>query len=337
MDKIRPNDPRVESKFATVRGKTYHYLLANPSGPAVDTIFLYHGFPDISLAWRYQIPFLLSLDLRVVVPDTVGYGRTDAPQDLAAYSMKSTSDDLAELAAQVCGAGVPFILGGHDWGAYFVQRMVLWHPALVKAVFTACVPFDAPRETYVSLDDAIAAGRLQNFRYQLQLKGPDVEREIQGEAKIRQFLRSAYGGVDPEGRMGFDIAVGVLFDRLPHLGGTPLLSDEEMEYYVREFARSGVRGPLNWYRTREINHADELELVRSGATRVTMPALFIQALQDVALPPELAKGQEAHFDKLTSVEVDASHWILWEKPQEVNDHLKAWLEKCGLIGPRASL
>lgn len=35
-----------------------------------------HGFPDLSMGWRYQIPTLLNLGLRVVAPDCMGYGRT---------------------------------------------------------------------------------------------------------------------------------------------------------------------------------------------------------------------------------------------------------------------
>lgn len=35
-----------------------------------------HGWPDLSLGWRYQIPLLLSLGLRVVAPDMMGYGGT---------------------------------------------------------------------------------------------------------------------------------------------------------------------------------------------------------------------------------------------------------------------
>lgn len=35
-----------------------------------------HGWPDLSLGWRYQIPLLVSLGLRVVAPDMMGYGGT---------------------------------------------------------------------------------------------------------------------------------------------------------------------------------------------------------------------------------------------------------------------
>lgn len=55
--------------------------IPNPRSPATQI----HGFPDISMGWRYQIPMLLSLGLRVVAPDCMGYGRTvrvfGQPQD----------------------------------------------------------------------------------------------------------------------------------------------------------------------------------------------------------------------------------------------------------------
>lgn len=35
-----------------------------------------HGFPDLSMGWRYQIPVLVEMGFRVVGPDCMGYGRT---------------------------------------------------------------------------------------------------------------------------------------------------------------------------------------------------------------------------------------------------------------------
>jgi pimeloyl-ACP methyl ester carboxylesterase len=42
-----------------------------------------HGWPDLSMGWRYQISSLLDLGLRVVVPDMMGYGGTVCIQLLA--------------------------------------------------------------------------------------------------------------------------------------------------------------------------------------------------------------------------------------------------------------
>lgn len=84
MDVVARDDPGFKYQTATLNGVTYNYILAEPaSGNVVGTIFLIHGWPDLSLGWRNQIPFLLSKGLRVVAPDMMGYGGTDAPEDLS--------------------------------------------------------------------------------------------------------------------------------------------------------------------------------------------------------------------------------------------------------------
>lgn len=42
-------------------GNTYSYLLSKPAGTPKGTIFLLHGFPDLSYGWRYQMPALTQL------------------------------------------------------------------------------------------------------------------------------------------------------------------------------------------------------------------------------------------------------------------------------------
>jgi len=37
---------------------------------------LIHGFPDISLGWRYQIPYFVNLGYRTIALDCMGYGKT---------------------------------------------------------------------------------------------------------------------------------------------------------------------------------------------------------------------------------------------------------------------
>lgn len=44
VDALVPNDPRVEHKFTSVRGLTYHYMLAKPEGTPVATVVLCHGW-----------------------------------------------------------------------------------------------------------------------------------------------------------------------------------------------------------------------------------------------------------------------------------------------------
>jgi pimeloyl-ACP methyl ester carboxylesterase len=324
-DKLTPNDPRAAHHTLTINAKTYHYLLANPSsGKPRATIVLVHGWPDLSFGWRYQVPYLLSLGFRVVVPDMLGYGRTSAPQSLESYSLRSVSADLMLLATHVTGsAAEPVILGGHDWGGALVWRAALWFPDRVRAVFAVCTPYAPPSGRYLPLEDVVA--RLPQFRYQMHLAGPEVEAGIVGRDALRNFLNGMFGGRGPRGERVFS-SDGVLLGNLGEVGQSPLLSPLETEFYAEEYARNGLGGSLNWYRTRKVNYEEEMELVKEKRTRIGAPALFICATKDETLPPWMSAGMEAHFDRLERREVEAGHWAMVQNPEEVNGYIGEFLE-----------
>ncbi|CAI4211517.1 unnamed protein product [Parascedosporium putredinis] len=256
-----------------------------------------------------------------------------------ALLLKNLSDDIAELITHVCGPGVSVVVGGHDWGAGLAWRVALWHPKLVRAVFSACVPYSPPKEKWTPLKVIIDAGKLQNFRYQLQFHGNDVEKEVQGRDKIRQFLNAVYEGRTPDDRYAFTTRDGVLFDKLGEVGQTPFATPEELDFYADQFSRNGLHGPLNWYRAGEKSYKEEVALLKKGlpGLRINIPALFIAASKDVALPPIMAQGMDENFDRLTKVEVDSTHWVLWQGAEEVNQHLTKWLKDSVLLQRKASL
>ncbi|WYZ40707.1 hypothetical protein EsH8_IV_001048 [Colletotrichum jinshuiense] len=340
VDKIAPNDPRVERKQAEVRGKTYSYLYSKPEGSPKGTVVLVHGFPDISFGWRYQVPFFLSQGYQVVAPDCLGYGQTSSPEKLEEFSLKSLSDDIKALCDQIV-PGEQIILGGHDWGGALVWRIATWHPDLIKGVFSVCTPYHAPTTAWFDLADIIATGRLTNFKYQLQLRSPEVEERLKPE-DIGQFLQGIYGGRGPNGELVFNTENGVVWENIGKIGPSPLLSEEEIAYYIENFQKSGMRGPLNWYRTRKINYDEELPLAEKAEkdgkpTKVSPPSLFILANKDAALPAAMAAGMEQYFEDLTRGEVTATHWALWEAPEEVNKQIKDWIENKVDKKPTASL
>lgn len=340
LGKLVPNDPRVKYGSATVRGNTYTYMLGEPeSGRPRHTVFLVHGFPDLGFGWRCQIPLFVSLGYRVIVPNMLGYAGTSAPKEIEAYSLKSLSADIAELARQFVGKDGQIILGGHDWGGALVWRTAMWHPDLIAAVFSVCTPYNAPHSKYISIEDMVHSGKLPNFAYQLQLKGPDVEARLQGEEGVRQFLNAMFGGFGPGGEVGFRVSEGVQFDNLPKLRQTKLLSDEEMDFYVQQFMRQPapqLRGPLNWYRAREVTFKEELPLARAGV-KLEMPAFFITATRDKSLPPHMSVGMEKHFKNLSRAEVNSSHWAPTHASGEVNALLAKWIEGVMDRGLKASL
>ncbi|KAI9375627.1 Alpha/Beta hydrolase protein [Aspergillus egyptiacus] len=331
-DKIRVSgDQRIEQRSAFVYGKTYGYLYSEPeSVKCKGTVILIHGFPDLSMAWRYQIPMFVKRGFRVIAPDCLGYGRSDAPKDLAAYSLKNCAADIKELASQ--HGATKIILGGHDWGAYLAYRVALWHPELVEYLFTVCVPYSHPYKKWMSLEDMVTKVA-PHFAYQLQFVSGDIEKVVHTKDEHKQFLIALYGGRTDKKEFAFDVHKGVDLEKMMHTRPSWLLDEQELEYYAWEFARHGLRGPLDWYRTRKINYEDELSLDRES---IHVPTLFIQATKDAALPPSLAKGAGKYLPQLVTKQVEASHWALWEKPKEVNGILEGWLDAVVLKGDKGA-
>ncbi|KAL2141824.1 hypothetical protein VTI28DRAFT_1911 [Corynascus sepedonium] len=333
VDKLTPTDSRVQHHTYTIPGSphntTYHYIVADPpSGVApVATALLIHGFPDLGFGWRYQVPYLASLGLRVIVPDLPGYGRTDAPRELSAYSYKRVIDDLVAIVRRVQGKAEgeeveKIVLGGHDWGGAVAWRFALWYPQLLRCVFSVCTPFWAPTDTFFTKEQIVQL--LPNFGYQLQFERTDVEDAVQGRERIRALLSVMYGARTKDGQPVFGIANGVHLDLLgaDKIGESPLLSRDEIEFYADEYVKNGMRGPLCWYKTNKVNFDEERPLLQEGKTKVTVPSLMVTASRDGALPPAMSADMEKHFTApLVRREVNASHWALWETPAETNKHI----------------
>ncbi|KAF1357310.1 alpha/beta-hydrolase [Lizonia empirigonia] len=335
---IRPTgDERVQHKTAVLNGCTYHYLYAVPaSGKWTHTVFLIHGWPDLSLGWRYQIPLLMNLGFRVVAPDMMGYGGTDAPKvppnPINLYGLKRASDDIAALAKEVNAPQI--ILGGHDWGGFVVWRAAQWHPQLITHIFSVCTPYTAPSEKYFSTEQLVK-GSLPQFAYQLHLASGEVEKSVKDEQSIRQFLRGMYGARGPNGELAFDPEKGVVAENLPKVGESRVLNGEVLEYYVKQYSRHGIHPTLNWYRQRRTNWEEDQGLLDKKV--IQQPVLFIQATYDSVLKPEMSKSMDALIPRLTRGEVAATHWALTQKPEDVNALLRQWLEKEGLIKAKSAL
>ena len=94
-----------------VDGVGIEYEVTGEGPPVV----LLHGFPDSGRLWRHQAPALAQAGLKVIVPDLRGYGRSDKPAAVEAYTMdKLVGDVLAVL--DDAGAERAHVVG-HDWGA----------------------------------------------------------------------------------------------------------------------------------------------------------------------------------------------------------------------------
>ena len=100
------------------------------------------------------------------------------------------------------------------------------------------------------------------------------------------------------------------------------LSETDVDFYATEFARTGFRGGLNWYRNIDRNW--ELLAPFAGA-KVSIPALYMAGERDVVLDfpgireriPNMAKFVPEL--RRTIILPGCGHWIQQERAAEVND------------------
>ena len=66
------------------------------TGPLV---LLCHGWPETAHSWRHQLPAVAAAGFRAVAPDMRGYGGSDAPEAVDAYSLLHLVGDMVGLVA----------------------------------------------------------------------------------------------------------------------------------------------------------------------------------------------------------------------------------------------
>lgn len=323
------NDVRVSHHQVWLNGRSYHYVLGEPGKGPRGTVFLVHGFQDLWYGWRHQIPALLSLGLRIVAIDCMGYGGTEVPrvppESIELYGFKRCADDIAELAEQMGLSSI--ILGGHDWGGMIVSRVYLYHPALVKAIFTLGTPYLPPNPHWQEFDEMIL--EKPTFEYQRHFGSSEFEDYLRSNKEVWEFFNATFGGRGPNGELGFSTK-GPLVHNWKILHESTVLSKKEIDYYVDQYTRTGLHGPLNWYRNRRQNYEDEKSL--SPTSLIQVPYLFVQSLRDPFLPPSMSEGMERYIPNLRRREVDTGHFCQMLSPHAVNQHIVEWLEETKLCG-----
>jgi soluble epoxide hydrolase / lipid-phosphate phosphatase len=66
---------------------------------------------------------------------------------------------------------------------------------------------------------------------------------------------------------------------------------------------------------------------RLETATIDVPTLMITATKDIILTPALSRNMEKYLPRLSRGEVQANHWALTQKGDEVNKIVKEWLER----------
>ncbi len=278
----------LRPRHVNAAGVRLHVVEAGPADG--DLVLLLHGFPEFWYGWRHQLPVLATAGYRVWAPDQRGYGLSDAPPAISAYTLDRLADDALAL-LDAAGAERARVVG-HDWGAVVAWWLALRDPERVERLGVLNVPHPVAFRQF--------------------LRRPSV-----------QWLKSGYMAffqlpVLPE------LALRRLGTRALRATSAPgTFSEADLARYRAAWARPGVAsGMLNWYRAAARYGLGGRELDPT----VRLPTLLLWGDADAALDARLAPRSAALCaDVRLRVLPGVSHWVQHEAPDAVNEELLAFL------------
>ncbi|XP_010914485.1 epoxide hydrolase 1 isoform X1 [Elaeis guineensis] len=312
----------ISHRTVEVNGIRMH-VAEKGEGPPV---LLLHGFPELWYTWRHQIAGLAARGYRAIAPDLRGYGDTDAPPDVASYTVFHLVGDLVALLDTLALSQV-FVVG-HDWGAFVAWHLCMLRPDRVKALVNLSVPFMSRNPAAKPLDRVRASYGDEYYIIRFQEHGAaEAEFARLGTATVlRKFFTYRNPGplfMPKEGWCSPNEQIPLPF----------WLSEEDINYLTSKFEKSGFTGPINYYRCLDLNW--ELAAPWTGA-QIKVPTKFIIGDLDLNYhdPPLMQDyihkgGFQKDVPLLREVVVmeGVAHFINQEKAQEITDHIYDFIRK----------
>ncbi|KAK0512524.1 hypothetical protein JMJ35_004541 [Cladonia borealis] len=322
--------PSISKTVCLDDGTTYAYVHVPAAQSKKPTLLLLHGFPSSSWDWRHQIAMLKDAGYGVVAPDLLGYGDTDKPEELEAYSMKRMSGHMAELLKK---EGLGKVVGvAHDWGSGLLARITTYYPECFLGTVFVSVGYIEPG---LVLDiDAFNGLTKQLFGYPTfgYWKWFNTDGAADTFNRNPQAAFSLIYPTDPEIWKTDFCPVGSAAEWIAAGKTTPLpewVTEQENAVRNEIMERSGYNTPLIWYKSamRGINHADEADIPHQKKF-LTLPNMLVVSTKDYATRADMQEQRHREWTEQTKVEVlDCGHWIQLEKKEELVGLLSSFADE----------
>ena len=287
--------------IALSTGISMQVALAGPADapPAI----LMHGFPETHRTWA-KVAERLDREVRMIMPDLRGFGGSDRPSDVAAYS---TDLVIADILALADALGIEeFALVGHDWGGAVAWAMALRGLPRVTRLAIVNSPHPAIFQRSIIDDDAQRAAS----QYMRAFRNPGIEAKVAA--------------------MGFDTFFDKSFAKHVDLAE---IDPAERAASISEWSRPGaLTAMFNWYRASPIavpemgEVAAMPEWVTRGFPSLKLPVRVIWGLDDKALLPIQLEGLGEVGDDVEVFPLPGvGHFATWQAPDAVADALRPFL------------
>ncbi len=327
--------PVTEHTVKTARHTTGYLACGAEEGPLL--IFC-HGWPELSLSWRHQLPAMAALGFRCVAPDMRGYGRSSTYTRHEDFTQALIVEDMLELLASLGRDKAVWI--GHDWGSSVVWNVASHHPERTVGVASLCVPYLSAGNTIenrvalidrsVYPEDQFPVGQ---WDYHLFYEESFDKARAEFEGNVRNVVKLMFRKGNPAA-VGKPAATASVRRNGGWFGGgacpdvprdPDVVTEQDLEAYTAALTRNGFFGPNAWYMNHKLNGAYARQ---STAPRLAMPVLFLHGAYDTTcetVSSRFADPMRRDCADLTERVVKSGHWMAQEQPVAVNAALTRWL------------
>jgi pimeloyl-ACP methyl ester carboxylesterase len=180
-------------------------------------VVLIHGWPDTKRLWTKQVPALVDAGFQVISYDQRGYGASDKPEGIDAYSIPFLAIDVTAILDHL-GIERAHIVG-HDWGAAVAWATATFAPERVdhlvplsvghpssfsnmpmaqreKSWYTLLFQFTPQAEQWLTMNDAA------NFRAFAPHPDPTVFAEYIDNGSLTPGLNYYRSNLPPDALVG---------------------------------------------------------------------------------------------------------------------------------------
>ena len=277
-----------EPRFVDAGEIRLHYVDEGP--PDAPPLLFVHGNPTWSYLWRRPIAELSSRGHRCVAFDHMGFGRSDKPPQLSAYSLECHIENAIALIDALDLSDVTLV--GHDWGGPIGLGALLERRDRLRAV-----------------------ALMNTWAWELPSFLPPFLREFRTEG-LGEIL--ALGG---------NLFVESIPGGMRRRDADPLMMEAYRAPFPDYWSRAGT---LAFQREIPLTERDRsaplMASIHERLPDLSLPVLLVWGMRDPVFQPVFLEQWRELFPKAETVELDdASHFLVEDSPDAVTDAIEGFL------------
>ncbi|MGA0412184.1 MAG: alpha/beta fold hydrolase [Candidatus Puniceispirillales bacterium] len=285
--------------FYNGNGFLQHFVDEGPKD--TDPIVMLHGEPTWGYIYRKFIPVLAKKN-RVIVPDHMGFGKSDTPQEKK-YTLKTHVENLSGLINFLELKNITFI--GQDWGGPIIGAYSIRNINKVKS-----------------------------FVLMNTLFGYSREEKPKKLTPWFQWIKKHYDDKTLDGILGELGSTLLSVMKIPNFTNNLIINDNWINAYAAQFPdRASCKGAINFPLDALLNKMVPyiIEGIKEGDLKslCSKPAILAYGMQDRAIDPDYAiRDFKALFPKSRVVKLpNAGHYSQEDEPEVLINLIRDFIQE----------